>query len=392
MLITRVRASNWRNFQKLDIPLGEFGYLVGPSGSGKSGLLDIFRFLGDICREGGGGLQGALRERGGLAYVRSLLNTAEASRKGTTVSVDVEISERAGSPVLWRYHLALRMEGQGRHRDLVASERIWHKGRQLLSRPAAAERKDVTLLTQTVLEQSGLNARFRELADFFATGLCLLPVFDIPRYADKVEFPRAGTRILGYGLMDRVELVQDSARNFRTNTISRMMQLAWPDFSALSFWRDEAGIGHLEAAWNTYRQKNLQTDDWFTDDMLRLTDFFWSLLDDLPLLLVEQPEKYLPDALLARFPAFLVELRRLKKDKTYRMMPQVILTTGSSLLLGSAGIDPASVIVLEAGRNGTVARTMKAAERSAIAAGATVAEALSAVLGPEIPERLRFYK
>ena len=46
MLITRVRANNWRSFQEVDISLKEFIYFIGTNGTGKSNLLDIFCFLG----------------------------------------------------------------------------------------------------------------------------------------------------------------------------------------------------------------------------------------------------------------------------------------------------------------------------------------------------------
>jgi len=391
MLITRVRASNWRNFSTVDIPFGEFSWLVGANGAGKSALLDIFRFLGDICREGGGGLQGALKKRGGLASVRSLLNTPESSKKGTAVSVDVELSEKAGTPAVWRYMLTLRMEGQGRHRDLVAQERAWKNGKLFFSRPSPQDRRDGERLTQTWLEQSSSNADFRELSAFFRSACCLLPDFGLSRSGNDT-LQDDGTRVLGHAMMERIAQVQDSARNFRMNTIGRMMQLAIPGFSALSFSRDEAGRPSLEARYVTHRQRSLQTDAWFTDEMLRMIDFFWSMLDDLPFLMVDAPEKYLPDALVQRFPAFLVELRRLKKDKTYRMMPQVVVATRSGVFLEAAGIDPASVVVLESGRGGSTARTLRAVELARLRSGETLADVLMPVIQAVIPPKVRFYK
>jgi predicted ATPase len=50
MRITHVSASNWRNFKTLDFPLENRLFVVGPNAAGKSNLLDIFRFVGDIAR------------------------------------------------------------------------------------------------------------------------------------------------------------------------------------------------------------------------------------------------------------------------------------------------------------------------------------------------------
>ncbi len=64
MYITRLRLKNWRNFRALDIQLRENAYIIGPNASGKSNLLDALRFLHDIAKSDGGGLQKALSVRG----------------------------------------------------------------------------------------------------------------------------------------------------------------------------------------------------------------------------------------------------------------------------------------------------------------------------------------
>ena len=49
MIINRLIAKNWRNFQEIDVPLRERQFIVG-NASGKSNLLDILRFLRDIVK------------------------------------------------------------------------------------------------------------------------------------------------------------------------------------------------------------------------------------------------------------------------------------------------------------------------------------------------------
>ncbi len=393
MLITRVRAKNWRNFPEVDISLKEFTYFVGANGAGKSNLLDIFCFLGDICREGIGGLQFALMRRGGLAFIRSLFNVSGASKKNTTTSLDIEISGKKEKAVIWRYKLILKMEGQGRHRDLVAKEQIWKNGRLVLNRPSSADNKDPQRLTQTYLEQSSTNTNFRELVTFFASNCCLSPFPPLFRPDKKIQLHQNGVRILGTDLMERIEQVQESARNFRMNTIGRMMQLVIPEFSEILFKiHKETGKSYLEARYTTYRQRNLQTGEWFTDDMLRIIDFFWSLLDDLPFLMITELEKFLPDNLLHCFSSFLIELRRLKKDKTYRLMPQIVVATNSELLLGGLRADNESVIVLETGKTGSLARELKTEEIEQIRLGKNLADILKPFIQVTLPSKIRFYK
>ena len=50
MIINRLIVKNWRNFQHINVPLRERQFIVGPNASGKSNLLDIFRFLRDIAK------------------------------------------------------------------------------------------------------------------------------------------------------------------------------------------------------------------------------------------------------------------------------------------------------------------------------------------------------
>lgn len=45
MQFTHLRLSNWRNFASVDVSLSLRMFLIGPNASGKSNLLDVFRFL-----------------------------------------------------------------------------------------------------------------------------------------------------------------------------------------------------------------------------------------------------------------------------------------------------------------------------------------------------------
>lgn len=77
----RLRLKNWKNFQEVDFAIAERMFLVGPNASGKSNLLDVFRFLGDLASPGGG-FQEAVRRRGGLSAIRCL-----AARRCYTIGV-----------------------------------------------------------------------------------------------------------------------------------------------------------------------------------------------------------------------------------------------------------------------------------------------------------------
>ena len=72
MIVSHLRLKNWCNFRSVDISLSRRVFLIGPNASGRSNLLDALRFLRDIAKSEGGGLQKAVSERGGfLKYAAS---------------------------------------------------------------------------------------------------------------------------------------------------------------------------------------------------------------------------------------------------------------------------------------------------------------------------------
>src|SRR6266850_2380767 len=76
---------NSRNFQQADLKLQRRVFLVGPNASGKSNLLDVFRFLHDIVSVGGG-FQQAVKKRGGVSSIRCL-----AARQNSDIVIRAEL-------------------------------------------------------------------------------------------------------------------------------------------------------------------------------------------------------------------------------------------------------------------------------------------------------------
>ena len=104
MQFTRLKLENWRNFLAVDVALARRIFLVGPNASGKSNLLDAFRFLRDIA-DPKRGFQWAVNEppRRGVSQIRSLHarrypNVAVEVEVSVSVSVDVERRDGFGQP------------------------------------------------------------------------------------------------------------------------------------------------------------------------------------------------------------------------------------------------------------------------------------------------------
>lgn len=156
MHFTNLRLSNWRNFSSVDTSLSPRMFLIGPNASGKSNLLDVFRFLRDISKADGG-FQQAVTARGGISLLRCL-----SARRYSDIAVEVEVGGTE-----WRYRIHFNQDSQ--RRPILKREQVWRQGRKLLDRPDEPDKADPARLTQTHLEQVYVNQEFRDLARFFET-------------------------------------------------------------------------------------------------------------------------------------------------------------------------------------------------------------------------------
>lgn len=69
MRIKRIKASNFKSFDEIQVSFEDFNILVGANASGKSNLIDILRFLRDIEKHG---LDNAISIQGGPNYITNL--------------------------------------------------------------------------------------------------------------------------------------------------------------------------------------------------------------------------------------------------------------------------------------------------------------------------------
>ncbi len=70
MIVSRILLKNRLNFQHVDVQLRERQFVVGPNASGTSNFLDVSRFLRDIAKPEGRGLQKAVKDRNGVSKIR----------------------------------------------------------------------------------------------------------------------------------------------------------------------------------------------------------------------------------------------------------------------------------------------------------------------------------
>ena len=386
MIVTYLGLKNWRNFRDVDVHLRERTYILGANASGKSNLLDVFRFLRDISKPQGGGLQKAIADRGGLQKLRCL-----HARKDPEVRIEVHLSESADDETpAWRYIIGFKPEGKGAQRSLISTEQVWKNGKQLFSRPDRKDDEDLMRLTQTSLEQIQANAQFRELATFFADTTYLHLVPQLLKYGEQIGGRRLEDDPFGQGFLERVAQTSPKTRDARLKRIAKALTLAVPQFKELRYVADKInGHPHLEAMYSHYRPNaGWQREEQFSDGTLRLLALLWVLLEGDSLLLLEEPELSLNDSIVREIPHLLSRVQRDKKKRSR----QVLITTHSEALLSNPGIDGRGVLLLEPMPEGTKVRMVSPEEGLGLKHGLSVAEVVLPKTHPETASQLGFWQ
>ena len=355
MIIARLKLTNWRNFTDVDVPLLDRAFIIGPNASGKSNLLDAIRFLRDVAKREGGGLQAAVGKRGGFRQIRSL-----SVHSGGGVGIEVHLSRDSGEPVEWVYRLVFAVEQRGNHRTLVQEEVVVHNDEVLLRRPTPKDIEDSERLTETALEQVNANRPFRQVAEFFdeITYLHLVP--QLVRYGAEIGGNRLENDPFGQGFLERIASTNSKTRQSRLRKIAVSLSHIVPQLQEITFERDSAtGQPHLRVRFENWRAHDVsQTEDQLSDGTLRLIGLFWSLLERGGPLLLEEPEISLNRDIVLRLAGLIyrlsVPVRRRRGDKRHSERRQVILTTHSPDLLCDQGIDGWEVLCITPSKDGSV--------------------------------------
>jgi predicted ATPase len=374
MKITRLVLKNWRNFRQVDIPLSERTYLIGPNASGKSNLLDVFRFLRDVAKREGGGLQKAVADRNGITKIRCL-----QARKDPEIRIELHLGSELEGESEWVYVLGFKSEGQGAQRPVVTEERVIRFGHPVLARPSPEDKSDRERLTQTHLEQINTNRTFRELAAAFQATTYLHLVPQLLKFGDQIGGNRLEHDPFGQGFLERIAKTPLRTRDVRFRKIQQVLERAVPFFKELRFKQDElTGRPHLEARYEHWRPQGAwHREEELSDGTLRLIGLLWSLLEGDGLLLLEEPELSLNDAIVTQLPLMVDRILRLAKQKR-----QVFISTHSYALLSNP-LDGRGVLRLEPGTDGTQVCLPDAEEERLLLNGLSPADVLLPKTRPE---------
>ena len=365
MIINRLIVKNWRNFQEINVPLRERQFIVGPNASGKSNLLDIFRFLRDIAKAEGGGLQKAISDRGGASKIRCLSATQDVE-----VSIEIHIADTPDAPATWRYGVGFRQSDRQHCQTHLTYERVWREDELLLNRPDTDDNEDSARLTQTALEQIAANAKFREIGRFLRNVTYLHLVPQLIRFADSIQGKVIEDDPFGQAFLERVASVHPSTRRARLKRIERTLKIAVPQFEKLEFIRDNRGRPHLQEHYSHWcSNEKAQNEDQFSDGVLRLIGLLWSLFESDSIVLLEEPELSLNIGIVSQLAPSISHLQKSQGS-------QVLVSTQSDVLLIEPGIDGREVLLLIPEKKGTVVKIASDVDhiRALLKAGLTIGE------------------
>ena len=259
------------------------------------------------------------------------------------------------------------------------------RAKNILDRPGASDEADTRLLTQTHLEQTQTNKEFRNIPDFFddVTYLHLVP--QLLKFGDRVGGNRLENDPFGQGFLERIAKCPAKTRDARLKKIEKALSLAVPRFKHLQFKKEEStGRPHLEALYEHHRPNaGWQSEDQFSDGTLRLIGLLWTLLDGESLLLLEELELSLHNAIVEQIPRMIQHIQRSLKRRR-----QILISTHSEAMLGNPGIDGRGVVILDPSPEGTRVRTLTQAESESLKVGLSIAEVVLPKTRPQSVEQL----
>jgi predicted ATPase len=373
---TELTLENWRNFVSVDIELQRRVFLVGPNASGKSNLLDAFRFLYDIATVGGG-FQEAVRRRGGVSGIRSL-SASRYPDVGIRVSVGNDEEESR-----WEYRI--RFAQDNRRRPFIKEETVLHSGKPLLERPNAEDEGDPQRKSQTYLEQVNVNREFRELVDFLGSLRYrhIVPqlVRDPDRSVGRENDPFGGD------FLEQLARTQARTLQSRLRRITKALQVAVPQLQDLELQRDDRGTPHLRGRYEHWRARGAwQSEQELSDGTLRLLGFLWAVIEGGGPLLLEEPELSLHPEVVRHLPQLIARAQRGGGR-------QIIMSTHSADLLQDRGIGMDELLLLTTSRRGTEVQTAgsKVEIRQMLEAGLSMADAAIPYTRPENSEQLALF-
>lgn len=370
---------NWKNFNSAEMPIGDRMFIVGANASGKSNLMDVFRFLRDVADSG---LVKAVESRGGIKKLRYL-----NARNPNYIEISTDIEETSPNEMglkknSWLYTLQFNSTGGGNNTVNISAEFIKRNDEIILDRKYNDEREDYLSRQFTYLEQPAMNVGYRGIYDFFKAISYVNIIPQLIRESHIFVPAVSYEDFYGRNLIDIMADAPERTRKGRLKIIENILRMAVPNFSDLEFVQDERGRPHLQIRYEHFRPHGaFQKEDQFSDGTLRLIGLIWAILSGDGLLLLEEPELYLHTEIIRQLPLFIEKAQRQKNGFTR----QTIISSHSFDILNTENVRADEIAVLKPEREATGITMADSIDEvnQMIDAGFTPADAITPVVTPK---------
>jgi len=346
-MITRLQVRNFKSLRDIDLSLGSLNVLVGPNMSGKSNILDVFRFLYQVFfpEAGTQGISYALAQRGGVN---------EVLWKGgddKLIEINLEGSDQTDPNTKFKYGLQL-IAGAG---DFVTTQKeslkLLRSGREI----------DLIVQEQTGSFLQLKNADGKDAGNVGSSGVSAMqyapPNWDGHRLSEWFKTCRfyhlvpplmkqPSLMSLGQVLMPNGDNLSAWLMWLQTNSpeafgrLNEVLRDLFPDLMQLRTIPTPDGRVHLAT---TERGLKRPTTVWQTSDGFLTLTALLSLIyvpAELSgtLFCIEEPENHLHPRLLETLVALLRQVRQEMLDSK-EPLAQIILTTQSPYLVDKFSLD-----------------------------------------------------
>lgn len=331
-----IRLEHWRNFKHIDIPIQDRMFLVGANASGKSNLLDVFRFLGELGQ--GEGLQRAVAKRRGVKAIRSW-----SARKNPIIKISVDLADEEQRNH-WTYELEL---GEKEALPEVIAERVIHNGKYILKRPDLDDKSDPIRLSVTHLENYISNLEFRELANSLANVRYLHLVPQFIREQSRID--KLPSDPFGSDFLEQVASTDANVRNERLNYIGRALTIVGTPIEKVELKRGNRNRPHIRAKFSNWRPNGIwveEVEGELSDGSLRLMGLLWAMMEETGLMLLEEPELSLHPEIIRKIPQLLVKAQTTNGR-------QILISTHSPEILHDEGITLEEILLFIPTDDGT---------------------------------------
>jgi predicted ATPase len=298
MAIKRIKVSNFKSFNELDVELRPLNIVIGANAAGKSNFLEVFRFLRDVEEHG---VENAISLQGGMTYLANLKTAASCPVFLEVPVTGMSVEENRVFPVeaTWQLVLAAVSEAPG--------------FKVLLDRRVPVEKKEgPVLFPKTSLRDE-------------------IAIFDFDS-----KLPKKATPITGKADMEPDgsnlaivlrNILQDEERR---NQLTLLLQDLLPFVTDLKVERfaDKSLLISLK---ERFSQESYVPASFLSDGTIHLTALIIALyFTKAPVVIIEEPERNIHPHLISKVAAMLADASKKK---------QVIVTTHNPELVKHARLE-----------------------------------------------------